>query len=345
MTEHDKSGELLARPAAEMLQSEQDSATHADESVANAVSNDETTRAEDDLCALAPSDSPQHLGHLDHYEVLQLIGKGGFGTVYRAFDTKLHRIVAIKVLAPELAQAVAAQRERLDLDLLARAYQTSARAHSGQKRASGDDFVSHSVAVATILAEQQMDTTTIAAALWYCDLRGFTGMSEAMPRDEVIATLNDWFGTMAESVHAHGGQVLKFIGDAMLAIFPLENAAACHKALQAAVEARTAMRELNARRRAAGQSEIGYGIALHVGDVMYGNIGAASRLDFTVIGPAVNVATRLESLSKELRRHVLLSGPFANLCGCSAEFLTSLGHHHLRGIGAPLEVFGLVDDD
>jgi adenylate cyclase len=187
--------------------------------------------------------------------------------------------------------------------------------------------------------------TTVRAAIWTCDMRGFTSISEMWPRDEVIGSLNDYFDAMAVPVERHGGEILKFIGDAMLAIFPLENAEACHQALQAAIEARQSMRELNKTRSAAGQPEIGYGIALHVGDVMYGNIGAASRLDFTVIGPAVNVASRLESLTKALRRHVLLSGPFAGLCSCSAEFLRSLGRYHLRGVGDDLEVFGLSDDD
>ncbi len=85
------------------------------------------------------------------------------------------------------------------------------------------------------------------------------------------------------------------------------------------------MKELNAQRIERGSFELGFGVALHVGDVMYGNIGTATRLDFTVIGPAVNVASRLQTLTKELRRQVLLSAPFAFLCGCSAEFLTTLG--------------------
>ena len=106
----------------------------------------------------------------------------------------------------------------------------------------------------------------------------------------------------------------------MLAIFRLESAEACNKALQAAVEAQRGMKELNAARIARGSFELGFGVALHVGDVMYGNIGT-TRLDFTVIGPAVNVASRLQTLTKELRRQVLLSAPFAFMCGCSAEFL------------------------
>jgi adenylate cyclase len=105
------------------------------------------------------------------------------------------------------------------------------------------------------------------------------------------------------------------------------------------------MDTLNRRRRESGLSQTGYGIALHVGDVMYGNIGAASRLDFTVIGPAVNVAARLEALTKELRRHVLVSGSFAAACGCEGGALVRLGSFRLRGVGSEVEAWGLVDDE
>jgi adenylate cyclase len=115
-----------------------------------------------------------------------------------------------------------------------------------------------------------------------------------MDRDGLLACLNQYFDCMARPVEAHGGEILKFIGDAMLAIFPLETDQACRRALQAALDARAAMAELNRERSGRGEEALGFGIALHAGDVMYGNIGAANRLDFTVVGPAVNLATRLE---------------------------------------------------
>jgi adenylate cyclase len=186
--------------------------------------------------------------------------------------------------------------------------------------------------------------TTVRAAIWTCDMRGFTMLSERWPRDDVLAYLNEYFDTMAGPVEKHGGEILKFIGDAMLAVFPLESPEACSRALQAALEAREAMRELNGRHRAVGLEETGYGIALHVGDVMYGNIGTTTRLDFTVIGPAVNVAARLEALTKELRRHVLISGPFIGMCGHAAAQTVPLGRFRLEGVGQELEVFGLRDD-
>jgi adenylate cyclase len=185
---------------------------------------------------------------------------------------------------------------------------------------------------------------TVRAAIWNCDLRGFTRISEQWPRDDVIHWLNEYFDVMAAPVEKHGGEILKFVGDGMLAIFRLESAEACNSALRAAVEARRGMRELNRRRIERGSFELGFGLALHVGDVMYGNIGTVTRLDFTVIGPAVNVASRLQVLTKELRRQVLISAPFAFMCGCSAEFLASLGRFPIRGVDEPLEVFGLAEE-
>ena len=157
----------------------------------------------------------------------------------------------------------------------------------------------------------------------------------------MITWLNEYFDVMAEPVSKFGGEILKFVGDGMLAVFPLEDPEACNRALRAAVAAREGMLELNRRRIARGSFELGYGVALHVGEVMYGNIGTATRLDFTVIGPAVNVASRMQTLAKELRRQVVLSAPFAFQCGCSADVLTTLGRFPLRGVDEPLEIFGL----
>lgn len=188
------------------------------------------------------------------------------------------------------------------------------------------------------------DGETIAAALWYCDLRGFTATSEELPRDDVIALLNDYFECMAGPIHAQGGEVLKFIGDAILAVFPiaddLDRDRACRVALRAAEEALTDLARLNDRRRADGRSALEVGIGLHTGAVTYGNIGAPTRLDFTVIGPAVNLVTRIEELCPLLRRPLLTSARFASPCGSK---LRSLGRHRLKGIAAPQEVFALPE--
>jgi adenylate cyclase len=182
---------------------------------------------------------------------------------------------------------------------------------------------------------------TIAAAIWYCDLRGFTELSERIGRDALIACLNDYFDSMAGAVEQHGGEILKFIGDAVLAIFPLEEEQACRRALQAALDARAAMAERNTRRRERGEETLGFGIALHTGEVMFGNIGSTNRLDFTVIGPAVNLTSRIERLCRMLGRDILVSEDFA--LACQARELRPLGHHQLPGVERPVEVFAPAD--
>ncbi len=187
---------------------------------------------------------------------------------------------------------------------------------------------------------------TVRAAIWNCDIRGFTQISEKWPRDDVIASLNEYFDAMAVPIAAHQGEILKFIGDGLLAIFPIEDddGCACERAFEAARQAVANMRDLNRRRMDQGQSELGFGIALHVGDVMYGNIGSQSRLDFTVIGPAVNSSARLERLNKELRRRLLFSGPFVEMCPCGTEHMVRLGSYELRGVAGPMDVYGLKDE-
>mgnify|MGYP002622584341 FL=1 len=191
---------------------------------------------------------------------------------------------------------------------------------------------------------QRGDGEVIHAILWFCDLRGFTAMSQAEPLDQVIDVLNTYFDCMAGPVTARGGEILKFVGDAMLAIFSCEaeNATECNAleaALGAAEEAVSAITALNAVRRAVGQNPLEVGIALHIGDVMYGNIGAADRLDFTVIGPAVNLVCRVESLSAQLQRSILVSKDLARL---APELFVSLGEHDLKGLSEPKEIFGLA---
>jgi len=183
---------------------------------------------------------------------------------------------------------------------------------------------------------------TINAVIWLSDLRGFTSLSESSLRDELIEMLNRYFGPMCDAVEANGGEVLKFIGDAMLAIFPVEPdaAQACLSALAAARAAEAAIAKENRERAADGRPQIRYGLALHVGDVMYGNIGGDARLDFTVIGPAVNLTSRIESMCKSLDRSPLLSAEFARVSGVGAELL---GEFALKGVGAEQQIYGLKE--
>jgi adenylate cyclase len=181
--------------------------------------------------------------------------------------------------------------------------------------------------------------TTVRAAIMICDLRDFTKISDNWPRDDVIDLLNGYFDAMSEPIAKHGGEILKFIGDGMLAIFPLSQPDACANLLQAVSEARRAMLALNqTNSEAGGRAPLNYGIGVHVGDVMYGNIGSRNRLDFTVIGPAVNMASRLEALTKELGRTVLLSREFADLVGNEFDF-ERVGEHPVRGFSEPIELF------
>jgi len=183
---------------------------------------------------------------------------------------------------------------------------------------------------------------TIRAALLCADLRDFTALSEATEPAAMITALDAWFDRVAGAVRAFGGEVLKFVGDGVLAIFPATGApaGACESALRAVVAARAGMAHLDAVRRGQGLPPLPFGAALHFGEMLWGNIGAADRLDFTAIGPAVNLVSRLEGLCRPLGRSVLISGALA------AETMTPLvplGEHVLRGIAAPCAVFTLPD--
>ena len=175
-------------------------------------------------------------------------------------------------------------------------------------------------------------TQRYPAALFFCDLRNFTEMSERLPRDYIVHVLNDYFGAVGKAVEEGGGEILKFIGDAVLAIFPVEaddRGAACDRALAAGRSLLEKMAELNQRRDGENKPPLAAGMGLHVGEVWYGNIGAAGRLDFTVIGPAVNRAARLEKLASELGEPILVSEDFAQ--AASAGFVKA-GDYPLKGI-------------
>ena len=189
------------------------------------------------------------------------------------------------------------------------------------------------------------DADIINAALWFSDLRNFTHISETLAADQVIAMLNDYFEFVAAAVTAQGGEILRFIGDAMLIVFPIdENSAretACKAAIDAAIDAQSTLASLNHRRRRHGQPEIEFGVGLNVGEVVYGNVGAPDRLDFTVMGPAVNRTARLESLTRELDRNILFSKEFAELIDDPVQ---SFGEHNMKGIDEPQAVFALQSE-
>jgi len=181
---------------------------------------------------------------------------------------------------------------------------------------------------------------TINAAIWLCDLRGFTRLSDSLHRAFLIDLLNQFFDCVGPAVQEEGGEILKFLGDGMLAVFPAETEAglsdACARALRAASQACDALEKLNAERDGYGEEPLDFGLALHVGDVMFGNVGSANRLDFTVIGPAVNMAARLERLCGRLGERIVVSADFAGLVDAD---LRSLGAHPLRGLAGEHTVF------
>jgi adenylate cyclase len=192
---------------------------------------------------------------------------------------------------------------------------------------------------------QRGEVQGVEAVLLFTDLRGFTALADALAGRDLIALLDDCFECMVRPVTAHGGEILKFMGDGLLAIFRIEDrprAETCAAALAAASEALALMESLAAARRAQSRPTPPLDIALHVGHVNYGNVGADARLDFTVIGPAVNEASRIERLCDQLGRPLLVSQAFAEAADTSRHRLVSLGRHRLRGVREETELFGLA---
>ena len=186
------------------------------------------------------------------------------------------------------------------------------------------------------------DMETISAAVWMSDLRGFTALSDRLPAEALLELLGDYFTVVVEAVRAEGGEVLKFIGDAVLAIFRVQDggaAEACEAAVRAARAVDAEIKKLNEQREGQGKAQIHQGIGLHMGEVNYGNVGSPDRLDFTVIGPAVNMASRIEALCSGLNQTVLMSEPFAQQVSAST---VCLGTQKLKGVITPVNVYGLL---
>jgi adenylate cyclase len=192
---------------------------------------------------------------------------------------------------------------------------------------------------------QRGEVQGVEAVLFFTDLRGFTALADTLPGRDLIGLLDDCFDCMVRPLTARGGEVLKFLGDGLLAIFRIEDrprAETCAAALEAAKEALALMAGLAETRRARSLPTPDLDIALHVGHVNYGNVGADARLDFTVIGPAVNEASRIERLCDGLGRHLVMSQAFAQAADASRHELVSLGRHRLRGVREETELFSLA---
>lgn len=187
------------------------------------------------------------------------------------------------------------------------------------------------------------DLSTERAVVMFSDLRGFTEKSNRLSDRDLLDALDGYFEVVVDAVKQHQGDVLKFLGDGILAIFPIPDAAAerrcCAQALDAAIQARQSLQELNAARAETGKEALDFGTALHVGEVTYGNIGSPDRLDFTVIGETVNLASRIEGLCKLLGEAVLCSGAMGEYLGSE---LRSVGAQAIRGVPDPVEVFAPI---
>ncbi|HJQ60540.1 MAG TPA: adenylate/guanylate cyclase domain-containing protein [Vineibacter sp.] len=191
---------------------------------------------------------------------------------------------------------------------------------------------------------QRGEVSVISAAILVGDLRGFTTLADEVPRERLVGMLDDYLDCLITPIEEHGGQVLKFLGDGLLATFAFAGRAAspvCAETLAAATDALRKVEDLNARRRRESLPVMAFDLALHAGDVLYGNVGSDRRLDFTIVGPAVNEAARLEALCGTLDVPLLASRRFVDLLAMPDRF-HSRGQQTLRGVRAPVEVFALA---
>ncbi len=188
------------------------------------------------------------------------------------------------------------------------------------------------------------DGEQISAAFWYSDLRGFTALSETLPTDQLLRLLNDYYEYCAAAAAARGGEILQFIGDAILIVFeitdPARTGEVCDAALDAAIDAFDTIAVVNSRRRRSGLPLIAFGLGLHIGTVTHANVGSPNRLAFNVVGPAVNRTARIQGMTKELQIPLLMSRAFARAVRLPVE---SVGHHDLRGVAKSQELFRLKE--
>ncbi len=277
-------------------------------------------------------------GATDYFAQLFVFGKGGdpsqgTGVVYSfaanregGFDDD--DIALLRATLPVLSLAMKTHAGHVIASALLRTYlgeQTGRRVHAG--------------------AVERGSLEGINAVLWFADIRGFTPTADSTPGPVVIELLNSVFETMAAALRSRGGEILKFMGDGMLATLPFaagDRAKACRDALDAAAETTRQLDSLNTTRAATGLPPVAVDLALHIGEVLYGNVGAADRLDFTVVGPAVNEVARIEALCEPLCNPVLFSADFAHALEEADERLVSLGHYKLRSVREQKEIFGLT---
>jgi adenylate cyclase len=188
-------------------------------------------------------------------------------------------------------------------------------------------------------------TETMNAAIWLSDLRGFTALSDRLPAETVVDILNRYFDCQVPAIRAHGGEILKFMGDGLLAVFPIaeQDGDAVQVSAQVLQAARESRAQVEALRYEVGDAveRFRFGVALHVGKILYGNIGGGNRLDFTCIGPAVNLAARLEKIAGRLHRTIVASAEFVEVCEGG---WVDLGEFPISGFSKAERVYGLQDE-
>lgn len=238
------------------------------------------------------------------------------------------QIAALRVIVEPLARIIEIVSQRRTAEMLLDTYvgnRAGARILGGQIRRGHND--------------------TMQAAIWLSDLRGFTSLSDRLPAATVVEILNAYFDCQVTAIRGHGGEVLKFMGDGLLAVFPIDEyvgdaAHVCARVLEAARESRTSVEALGFP---VGDvlERFRFGVALHVGQLLYGNIGGGNRLDFTCIGPAVNLAARLEKIAGRIGRTVVASEVFARACHAG---WTELGEFPIAGFATAQRVYGLAEE-
>jgi adenylate cyclase len=236
------------------------------------------------------------------------------------------QLIGLRSLMPPLARLVEITNQRRKASILLDTYVGN---RAGERILGGQIRRGH--------------TETMHAAIWLSDLRGFTALSDRLPAETVVDILNRYFDCQVSAIRTHGGEVLKFMGDGLLAVFPISEddvQHVCSRVLEAACESRA---NVEAMRYPVGEAveHFRFGVALHVGKILYGNIGGGNRLDFTCIGPAVNLAARLEKIASRLHRTIVASAEFSHVSGGG---WTDLGEFPIAGFSKAERVYGLSDE-
>ncbi len=280
--------------------------------------------------------------HLSYLEFAELGGSDFYATLLYFGDESLHGCTFVTQDADGFSEQDLAMIEA-SLPALSCALEpvTMRKSSKSLLRTYLGDGPSDAVWNGTI---KRGERSTVEAVVLFSDLRGFTALSEAADEDEIFGTLNDYFDLVVTAVEDQGGDVLKFIGDGVLSIFLVETEAErsrqCRRAARASQEILTGLAALNTRRQYAMKPALNLGIGLNVGPVSYGNIGSPGRLDFTVLGRTVNLASRIEDLTKAIGCRVLATTAVAEAC---PDLFLGCGPYEIRGLADPIELFSLVD--